>query len=106
MVFSEKFNPQAPYALRLLLSQWRIVALEMRMQHLTCCVVASAMKKAAGRRTMKKEELIEKAIDELDLTRAQAESMTVIVLREKLRANRAAKTAHLDPLNQIPAWEG
>ena len=38
---------------------------------------------------MKKDELVEEAMEDLGITRARGESMTVVVLREKLRAKKA-----------------
>jgi hypothetical protein len=51
---------------------------------------------------MRKEDLVEAAICELKLTRTQAEEMTVVRLREKLRAQRAIYRRQIDPRCQIP----
>ena len=51
---------------------------------------------------MRKEELVQKVHEELRLTRTQAEAMTVLVLREKLRAHRAEITRMENPLCSIP----
>ena len=51
---------------------------------------------------MKKDELVEKAMEDLGITRAQGERMTMVALREKLRAKKAELNMQKDPLCVIP----
>ena len=96
---------QGHFATRLLLSQWRVVVLQERLRRTEN--EAEKLREAASRRAssiwnMKKDELIEKAMEDLGITRAQGESMTVVVLREKLRAKKAELNMQKDPLCVVP----
>ena len=96
---------QGPFAVRLLLSQWRTVVLQSRLARLENEVKeleAKDEERTSSMWTMRKEELIQKVHDDLGITRAHAESMTVLTLREKLRAHKAAVVRMANPLCVVP----
>ena len=112
---------QGPFAVRLLLSQWRTVVLQSRLARLenevkeleakdeertssmwTMRKEAKDEERTSSMWTMRKEELIQKVHDDLGITRAHAESMTVLTLREKLRAHKAAVVRMANPLCVVP----
>jgi len=51
---------------------------------------------------MSKDQLVQIALQELGVTLAQAEGMTVLVLREKIRRQRILLKEQEDPLNSLP----
>ena len=59
-------------------------------------------KKSASIWNMHKSELVEAAVRELGMNLAAAQAETVIVLRERLRKNRAATQEEADPMLRVP----
>ena len=51
---------------------------------------------------MKKEQLVEVAVEELELTRAQAQKQSVDVLRQRIKARRDILNAVANPLDRLP----
>ena len=89
--------------LRLVMSNWRLVAVQTSNQALlTENERLQMINPKESIWQMRKAELIELAIAELQVTRAAATKMTVEELRERLRLERKKAKDEEDPLQRLP----
>ena len=82
---------------------WRLITVLRVAETLRSKLVRlQTIKRAESIWHMKKEQLIDVAIQELGMTQEIASKETVVTLREKIRSRRKSQNAVIDPLGALP----
>ena len=94
--------------LRVVFQVWQMVILQMNQAALQSEVTSlrTQTNRPKSIWNMSKAELIDKAYEELGMSRAQAEAKTVTILREMIRRNRELARVQVDPMAVMPKGLG